>query len=514
LNAGALTNLFRSLIGRSLKGQLLWAVFGLMVFIMVASGWITFLQFRNHLNDQQDGALEGKSALLRAATIQTESGKIGFLLNNDDWDEMNRAYGEELYQIRFADGRNIFRSRVLTELDYDLPQRSGRKGEAVFEVVQLPDGQPGRLLGVAFEAQLANPADAGKVDTAEVHLSIAKSRAPIVMALKSLRDFLIRGGIISTGFLLIVAYILVRRNLRPLDELAEQISTFPIGDSSHRFDLENAPEELDPILDRLNDLMFRFEKVVANERAFTTNAAHELRNPLAGMRSQLEVSLSKERDTEDYRRTLRQLLEIETRLQSSVENLLLLSRLQSTEPGAAAREFQLVEFDFATLLRRSWKPHFDRAEDKQLRVRWNIAPAIPVIRTSERLVELVVRNLFDNAVSYTTENGEIRVHANWTDRRLVFAVENTNPGLYQQDLDQMLVRFWRADAARHGEHLHAGIGLGLCSRIVEVLGGEILPSFTDDGLLRMQVTMPPEGTPPPDAGHPTARLYVEEPLKA
>ena len=473
---------------------------------------ITYALFRNHLNSQQDSALFSKSLLLRRATVENESGRIGFLLPDEEWDAMTRTKGEELYQIRFPDGRTKFRSKMLDDGDSHLPMRSGEPGNPGFELIDLPNGEPGRLLSVTFKANPASRALHETGETTTMHLSIAQSRVPIINALNRLRDFLIRGGIVSTGVLMIVAYFAVRRSLRPLDRLAEQISSFPIGDSSHRFDLEEAPFELDPVLDRLNDLMSRFEKVVENERAFTTNAAHELRNPLAAMRSQLEVALGKEREPGEYRKSLRQVLEIETRLQSSVENLLLLSRLQSTEPGVAAREFQLVEFDFPTLLRRSWKPHFDRAEEKQLKVRLVRGQVIPVIRTSERLVELVVRNLFDNAVSYTQDGGEIEVHASWEMGNLVFAVENTNPGLTQADLDSMMARFWRADPARHGEHLHAGIGLGLCQRIVEVLGGEIKPSLTGRGLLRMQVVLPPECAPPPDAGHPTTRVYMEDSL--
>ena len=361
------------------------------------------------------------------------------------------------------------------------------------------------MVTVNFQA----PDENGKDPPVDLSLSVATSRQPVIAALASLRDFLIRAGIVSTGLLLIISYLIVRRNLRPLYELAEQIGKIPVADSPERFQLENAPEELDPVIDRLNDLMFRFDKVVENERAFTTNAAHELRNPLAGMRSQLEVALSRDRSPEEYESVLVKVLEIETRLQSSVENLLLLSRLQSTEPGAAAREFQLADFDFGPLLRRSWKPHFDRAEEKELKLKWQVAPDIPSVRTSERLVELVVRNLFDNAVSYTIEGGTLRIEAQWIHGQLVFAVENTNPGLTQADLDQMLNRFWRADPARHGEHLHAGIGLGLCSRIAEVLEGSITPSLTEDGFLRMEFTFSPDCTPPPDAGHPTTRLYLE-----
>lgn len=499
------------LLGRSLKGQLLWTIFGVMSLTMVVSGYITFVLFGNHLTRQQDDSLEGKSRFIRAACVQ-EGKRIGFRLAREAWTDIQRPNNPELYHLRFAGtGTNAFRSPSLDRKNLPHPAALPEAyGQPVFEFIELPTGQPGRMISVRFQAPIVE----GDDPPADLYLSVAMSRLPVLGALASLRDFLIRGGIISTGVLLVVSYLLVRRNLRPLDELAEQIDKIPVADSSERFRLDNAPDELDPVIDRLNDLMFRFDKVVENERAFTTNAAHELRNPLAGMRSQLEVALAKERSPEEYARVLRQVLEIETRLQSAVENLLLLSRLQSTEPGAAAREFQLADFEFGPLLRRSWKPHFDRAEEKQLRIKWRIAPDIPRVRTSERLVELVVRNLFDNAVSYTAAGGTVEVEARWKSGRLVFAVENTNPGLSQADLDQMLARFWRADPARHGEHLHAGIGLGLCTRIAEVLEGDITPSLTSAGMLRMEFTFPPECTPPPDSGHPTTRLYMERPLDA
>lgn len=499
-------NLLRKLLGGSLKGQLLWTIFGMMSAIMCVSGFITYALFSNHLRQQQDDALEGKARLVRAASVQ--DGKyIGFKLDKDAWTNFRRPDNPELYHLRFADsGKDAFLSPSLDKKSLPRPeQQPEKKGDPVFEFITLPNGQPGRMVSVQFQAPMVT----GEEPPADLYLSVAMSRQSVLDALSRLQEFLIRSGIVSTGLLLIVSYLLVRRNLRPLDELAQQIDKIPVADSPERFQLENAPDELDPVIDRLNDLMFRFDKVVENERAFTTNAAHELRNPLAGMRSQLEVALSRPRSPEEYERVLSQVLEIETRLQSSVENLLLLSRLQSAEPGAAAREFQLTDFDFGPLLRRSWKPHFDKAEAKELCLKWQVAPDLPRIRTSERLVELVVRNLFDNAVSYTASNGVLRIEANWKSGQLVFAVENTNPGLTQSDLDQMLSRFWRADPARHGEHLHAGIGLGLCSRIAEVLEGSITPSLTDDGFLRMEFSFPPDCAPPPDTGHPTTRLYLD-----
>ncbi|MGK0189767.1 MAG: two-component system heavy metal sensor histidine kinase CusS [Verrucomicrobiales bacterium] len=497
-------NLLRKLLGRSLKGQLLWTIFAMMSAIMVVSGCITYALFGNHLKQQQDDALEGKARLIRA--VSSQDGKyIGFQFDKDAWTHFRRPDNPELYHLRFADtGKDFFLSPSLDDNSLPRPKlQPERNGDPVFDSITLPDGKPGRMVSVQFQP----PVVKGDEPPSNLYLSVAMSRQSVNDALSSLRDFLIRGGIVSTGLLLIISYLLVTRNLRPLDALAKQIDKIPVTDSPERFQLENAPDELDPVIDRLNDLMFRFEKVVENERAFTTNAAHELRNPLAGMRSQLEVALSRDRTPEEYERVLRQVLEIEMRLQSSVENLLLLSRLQSTEPGAAAREFQLSNFDFGPLLRRSWKPHFDKAEDKELKLKWQVARDLPSIRTSERLVELVVRNLFDNAVSYTTTGGTLRIEANWKRDVLIFAVENTNPGLTQADLDQMLSRFWRADPARHGEHLHAGIGLGLCSRIAEVLEGSIVPSLTSDGFLRMEFTFPPDCTPPPDTGHPTTRLY-------
>ncbi|MCB1098330.1 MAG: hypothetical protein KDN22_22345 [Verrucomicrobiae bacterium] len=495
--------IFRKLSGRSLKGQLLWTIFGVMSAVMAGSGGITYALFMNHLNQQQDDVLESKSRFVRAACVQVDR-VIGFKLKEEEWKKVLRTDNPELWLLRFADtGKQAVNlSKTSLPKPRELPVEMGTP---VFEFIKLPNGQPGRMVTVLFQA----PDEKGSDPPLDLYLSVAMSRQPVIAALASLRDFLIRAGIVSTGLLLIISYLIVRRNLRPLDELAEQIGKIPVADSIERFQLVNAPEELNPVIDRLNDLMFRFDKVVENERAFTTNAAHELRNPLAGMRSQLEVALSRERSPEEYEKVLVKVLEIETRLQSSVENLLLLSRLQSTEPGAAAREFQLADFNFGPLLRRSWKPHFDRAEEKELKVKWQVAPDIPSVRTSERLVELVVRNLFDNAVSYTVAKGTLRIEALWKNGRLVFAVENTNPGLTQTDLDQMLNRFWRADPARHGEHLHAGIGLGLCSRIAEVLEGNIIPSLTDDGFLRMEFTFSPDCTPPPDAGHPTTRLYLE-----
>ncbi|HUF62696.1 MAG TPA: histidine kinase dimerization/phospho-acceptor domain-containing protein [Verrucomicrobiales bacterium] len=455
----------------SLKGRLLGSIVAAMVATTMLGGWLTYFLFRDRLLQGVEHALLDKMRFLQLACVQ-RGRRVAFAMTEDAWLKIQGADDPEYFQFRFAGGKTILRSRTLE--GKDLPAVGAESEVPVFADVTLPDGSRGRCLGLVFVPQDRE----GQAEPARVHLSLAHPLTRVETALRDLRHLLVQVGLLSTGAVALAALVVVRRRLEPLRELERQIETRPLGENGgHRFHLQDAPRELHPVVQRLNAMMTRVEDAIERERQFAANTAHELRNPLAGMRARIELILSRDRSSEDYRGALHELLDAELRMQQAVEQLLLLAKLESPAAAKPAEEIVLQVF-----LRRCWKPHYDAAESRGLRVQWRCDAGKAPFRSSPALLELALNNLFANAATYTPEGGRVSIRARvGPEGDLDLVVANTNPGLTREELPGLFRRFFRAPEAEPrggnggeaGGAAHMGIGLGLCRRILETLGGDI-----------------------------------------
>ncbi len=318
----------------------------------------------------------------------------------------------------------------------------------------------------------------------EINLVVAHQRGELIAALARLRKLIYICGTAAALLLLGATFFIVRQLLRPLASLTDQIGDAPLGEEDGAFTLTDPPEELEPVVDRLNALMARVRDALENERQFTSNAAHELRNPLAGLRSQVELALAGDRDPERDEDTLVNVLEVQRQMEGAVENLLALARLDS---GREAFSTALV--DFNALARRAWKPYFDRASERNLRLRWDArerATRVPVLAAPDRDPRCQpVRQRHDLR---TGGERNRRPHRR-ASRGSPLLGHQREPGISADEADELFQRFHRGRQTTTGSRQHAGIGLSLCRKIAETLGGSIRAS-ADDQTIEISVRLP------------------------
>jgi two-component system sensor histidine kinase QseC len=171
--------------------------------------------------------------------------------------------------------------------------------------------------------------------------------------------FLASGAVILLSIL--VALLTVRQGLRPLTAIAGEIAAVRETDLATRIAAEDVPGELLPIKERLNDLLSRLEAAFNRERRFTADVAHELRTPLAGIRSTIEVTLSRGRDQKEYKTALSDCLAIMENMQTMVNNLLMIARLDACQ--AALRREQVHP---AELVSSCWRPFSEKAKLRRI----------------------------------------------------------------------------------------------------------------------------------------------------
>jgi two-component system heavy metal sensor histidine kinase CusS len=232
----------------------------------------------------------------------------------------------------------------------------------------------------------------------------------------------------------------------------------------------------------LNDLLGRLDDTLSRERAFSANVAHELRTPLAGLRSTIEVALAKPRESAEYQQVLDTCLEICQQTAAITDNLLALARLDAGHCEVHREPVQLLH-----LLHETWAPLAGRAELQSLTVDWQLQQVTLI--TDPSLLRLVLGNLFDNAVCYADSGGRIAIGVVAQAASVDIRVENTAGQLSPELAERVFDRFWRGDSSRTETGRHAGLGLSLCHDIARLLDGLISVSVQDT-CFRVRLRLP------------------------
>jgi signal transduction histidine kinase len=250
------------------------------------------------------------------------------------------------------------------------------------------------------------------------------------------------------------------------------------------------PRELAPVVERLNDLLRRLADAFQRERTFTADAAHELRTPLAGLRSTLEVALSRPRESAEYREAMTECLAIVRRTDALVTSLLTLARLEGGQGPAHAEPIALAE-----AVRDALHPLEVRVAARRLAVNAQVAEDLRVAADRATL-GTVLTALLENAAEYANEGGRIDIGAERTGRSVTLRVANTGCHLSDDDVSHVFERFWRGDTSRTDTGVHCGLGLAIVRRAAWSLGGTATASASGDVFtIRIALPLQPQGRP-------------------
>ncbi len=315
-------------------------------------------------------------------------------------------------------------------------------------------------------------------------------------------------GVILPQFLVLpLAVVLIwlglARGLGPLSELIERIHRRRPGDLSP-IDAAAAPEEVQPLIQSINELMEQLDASLKGQQRFIANAAHQLRTPLAGLKMQTELAVrqsGRREDAAELQQSLAQMALSTARATRMVNQLLALTRAEKgAEPVAAAATHR--ELDLGRLAQervREWVP---QALAKRIDLGFDAAPggAVEVLGNQVLLAELA-GNLIDNAIRYTTAGGvvTVRVRAGSQPgatpaRGPALEVEDSGIGIAQSEHELVFERFYRVlGSSAAGENLD-GSGLGL-SIVREIAFGHHarvhVAGRADDAGSVFTVTFPP-----------------------
>lgn len=467
---------------QSLRARLLARVTLALAIVFALAAIALYLLIRASLLAEFDTALSAQAAALVSLTEQ-DNQKIKLELDPGELPDFSNGKRPSYFEIWEQNGIAVVKSTSLGRQDLSRPDAAA--GRHSFHFIRLPNGKPGRLTALSFKPRFEDEAQSGAPDgrvKRTALLAVARPTHELDDALERLAWLLACVSAVAIVASVVVAGIAIQRGLVPLKSLARSIERVGTDELSERIRLEGTPRELTPVVQRLNDLLARLDGAMSRERAFTADVAHELRTPLAGLETMLEVCASRPREAEAYQSVVAKSLRLTQGMHAMVDNLLLLARADARQLTTDPEPTELGAF-----VRECWGPFEERASARQLRVEWKVSRD-GIIKLDREKARIVLNNLFDNSVTYADEGGRIEIEAAVDSGRTTLRVSNSGSRISPSDAAKLFDRFWRGDEARSDAGIHCGLGLSLCRKIVDLLEGT-LTAESLDGIFTVVVSL-------------------------
>lgn len=442
----------RSERGHSLTRRLAVRIFAVALLSWAVVVAVSYQEIRSEVDELYDGELAQLASVMltlyTAADGQRSKEALPPAVLSSPFDDEHNYERKLVLQIWHRDGRLLLRSpNAPAEPISALPhgfERTEVLGHPVIAYTLAMPGEP-YLVRVAQRVNIRS----------EIASEILEVSRNVVL--------------FSMPLLLLALYLGIRGGLKPLREIEQEISTRS-ADNLEPVPTRNAPIELHSVIGELNQLLERLRAALENERQLVANATHELRTPLAGIRSNVQVALQASDET--VRR------EALARAEAGVvnathlaEQLLSQARVDTVDPRlrplSLAPVVGLVMGDLAAA-----------AKAKMIRLEHRTEGPDALCGNRE-LIYILLRNLVDNAVRHSPAGGAVTV-TTWGEGGVVtIRIEDEGPGIPEREREKVFQRFYRAEgSATPG----TGLGLSIVHRVVALHHGRIELAAGADGV--------------------------------
>ena len=301
---------------------------------------------------------------------------------------------------------------------------------------------------------------------------ITKTLAKEWKAIRTMLIFLIGASFILVAFILFITTITTRRTVKPIHQM---INTINNGGLDVRLDVANSQNELKLLAETFNELLDRIWKVYKNQEQFVSDASHELRTPLLVIQGYSDLLERWGKNDESVQTEAVASIKREAvYMNKLVERLLFLANADQNRLKIDLKKVDLPEL-LDSIIHDSMlidDTHIYKLETENL-----------YIMADASLIKQLMRILLDNSAKYSIVGGKINVRAYQKDKHIFIEVEDTGPGVTEENLAHIFERFYKADNSRTRKKGGTGLGLSIARWIVEEHGGKIRASNTSDGLL-------------------------------
>jgi heavy metal sensor kinase len=444
---------------RSLSFRLVAWYAGLLTVVYLLLGALTFLFLRHYLEANLLD-IQARRARQIADTLLAAAPRTGEATVAQQVEELySPEANDRLIRITRADGHVVY--------------ASGHPKDSSFDPTEVPPPPLTRSgdfprketlsSGALLLAALMYTGTGNSRYVVEVGVSNSRTEA----TLRQVLIMLAIGLPIAVCVAVSGGFILVRRALRPVEQIAHKAEDITQHNLSERLPVVQTGDELERLSISLNHMIGRLEDSFQSSKQFVADASHELRTPLTVLRGELEGLAQDKQLKLQTRETLGSMLEEVDRLAEIVEGLLALSRLDAGEANS-----EWVAFDLAELAATTADQMSLLAEDKNITVVCESAPGVNVQGDCARMKQVVV-NLLDNAIKYTPNGGRVRLNITSEHGCAVLDVADDGIGIPPEALPHVFKRFYRVDGSRSREQGGAGLGLSIVKSICAAHGAQV-----------------------------------------
>lgn len=307
-----------------------------------------------------------------------------------------------------------------------------------------------------------------KEDIMEIMLAVLLALFVIVIPLTSL-----------------VGWFMARQGVKGIEQISRTAREIELGDLGQRVSVATRGDEVQQLADTFNAMLDRINVLISEMRELTDNVAHDLRSPLARIRVISEQSLTKSRTADEHRIAAENTIEECDRLLQMINATLDLAELE-----AGAAQLTKSEIDIAQLASDACELFQPVAEEKDIDLSYNLAPAEPVWGNIQSLQRMLA-NLLDNAIKYTPPKGKVRVDLASSKKDITLSVIDTGFGIPETDQGHIFKRFFRGDQSRQNDG--CGVGLSFALAVARAHGGDINFSSEPGKGSQFNITLPSSG---------------------
>ena len=449
-----------------------------LILLLLVGGGVGYWLAAAALTRQFDELLRAKASSMAMLIEEEEGGHLEIDATEMFLREFEPRVGAAFFQLWDCGSNVVRRSKSLR--DFNLPFSFGTLSEPKFRNLSMPGGLDTRVATIRFKPRPTDDAKPPPVLT-DAFLAVALDRQGVNQTLSILRMVLAACGAVILSLTATMMPLLLRKELAPVNRLADQAQRITAASLAFRFPVEDLPGELKPISLRLNDLLERLETAFSRERQFSDDLAHEFRTPLAELRSLTELSV-KWPDTHTAQ-TYLQILAIVVQMQNIIDRLLAIAR--SEQPGQAA---QLEKVDLESMVKDVLQSVAEKVSERQITVEVTFAPGLELV-TDPVLWRSILNNLLENAVEYAPKGSPVQLQSATQGRQFHLTISNAAEDLTPDDITHLFDRFWRKDKART-RSIHVGLGLSLSRALAQSLGYTLKAALDARRCLVMRLSGP------------------------
>jgi len=437
---------------RSTRGRIVLVAVGLFALALLLADGIVLASVTVSQSKQADAVLVAQANLIASNTQDTGGGQISLTFDE--------TQGGVAVDAAIVSGTTVAAQTANQPLPQgtilNLATRAINANGPVFADVTDSHHVPRRAYAIPITG--GNGAQALVVSRSVAEMLAVQGQALVSLVLVSVVLLFMGGGL---------AYWLAGRALRPVRIIAGTARSISEHDLHRRVEVKVPPDELGELVDTFNAMLDRLEAGYQSMGRFTADASHELRAPLALMRSEIEGTLSRARTKEEYRHALESVQGEVEHLSRLADQLLILARADAGALVPAKEKVDVADFLHETAAR--WEA---TAEARGARIEVS-APASGYVEADPALLRRVIDNLVDNAVRHTNAGTSVDVRAYAAEGGWNLEVEDHGPGVPAEFRGRLFGRFSRSDSARSPEDGGAGLGLALSEAIARAHGGDL-----------------------------------------